>query len=61
MQILQGGPPAGFIQQPSEIPDALWNILLWCWNDDPSERPTMSQLVTEFDRLPVAPLYTIFS
>lgn len=33
--------------RPSNVPDSLWKLAERCWQDDPRDRPTFAEILTE--------------
>nr|KAJ3417961.1 hypothetical protein HK105_000548 [Polyrhizophydium stewartii] len=42
--------------RPHGLPEALWQIIEDCWQQDPAARPSFSQVVERLEKLPVVPL-----
>lgn len=41
----------GRLEKPREMSDGLWNILIHCWNENPTDRPKFSVLVKSIKEL----------
>eukprot|EP00775_Hariotina_reticulata_P008258 gene8258-8446_t len=37
--------------RPKKMPQEVWDIITWCWNHDPLQRPCMSQVVAALEKL----------
>ncbi|KAL2915698.1 U1 snRNP protein [Polyrhizophydium stewartii] len=42
--------------RPDGVSDALWQIIVDCWQQDPTVRPPFAQVVARLEKLPVVPL-----
>nr|KAJ3421023.1 hypothetical protein HK105_004702 [Polyrhizophydium stewartii] len=42
--------------RPHGLPEALWQIIEDCWQQDPAARPSFAQVVERLEKLPVVPL-----
>lgn len=41
----------GRLEKPVHCDRALYNIMSYCWADDPKDRPDFEELVADFERL----------
>lgn len=43
-EVIQNLERAYRMPRPDNCPEALYNVMLWCWTEDPEQRPTFDYL-----------------